>query len=44
MRIEREIQMELREADNPSRPAALPREQAGHKPATAMTVPSQKRP
>ena len=34
---------EPREADNPSRPAALPREQAGHKPATGMTVPSQKR-
>ena len=35
---------EPREADNPSRPAALPREQAGHKPATGMTVPRQKRP
>jgi hypothetical protein len=44
MRIKREIQMGASEADNPSRPAALPREHAGHKPATGMTVPSQKRP
>jgi hypothetical protein len=45
MRIEREIQMGASEGGQSIKASGhWPREQAGHKPATGMTVRSKKRP